>query len=61
MDKSQYTLLKCKICGNKATKNRQLSAYADDELNWEILCKKCQKVADENWEYRWKEYYSEVL
>lgn len=52
--------LKCRVCGKEATRSRQSTAYVDDELNYDTLCEECQEIADEYWEYKWKEYYSSL-
>ena len=49
----------CIECGsNKGKKNRQRTAYVNDEENFIILCPKCQKKEDEYWDDMWNEYYS---
>ena len=49
-------------CDSKnATRRRQNTQYADDSLNWVILCDECQKVNEAYWAERWAEYYSDKL
>lgn len=52
----------CQHCGNDGgTRQRQLTAYADDERNWATLCPECQEEANEYWKERWDDYYRELL
>ena len=54
--------LTCSYCGGPgASKNRQRTAYCDDERNWATLCPRCQEEADTHWDEMWDEYYSGVL
>jgi len=44
----------CTVCGcANASRNRQRTAYVDDELNYAILCPQCQAEADEYWDEMW--------
>lgn len=48
----------CKNCGSwNSKRNRQRTAYAQEESNWLRLCPKCQKDADDYWDEMWREYY----
>ena len=52
---------KCKMCGDDGAKRRrQRTAYYKDEMNFAILCDRCQKEADEYWRGMWSEYYSQA-
>lgn len=52
----------CQACGAKnASRNRQRTAYVDDEKNFSTLCPRCQDENDEYWDERWNEYYSSVM
>jgi hypothetical protein len=52
----------CQCCGiDGATRNRQKTAYVDDELNFAGLCPECQVEADEEWQEKWDEYYAGLL
>lgn len=51
----------CQRCGKPAYRRRQMTAYADDEMNWAILCDDCQKESHEYWKDRWDDYYSMVM
>jgi len=47
--------LVCEYCGNnKASKNRQRTAYPNSD-NMATLCPECQKEADEYWDEMWNE------
>lgn len=49
-------------CESKnATRQRQNTAYNDDERNWVTLCPECAKANDEHWAEMWREYYSGCL
>jgi hypothetical protein len=53
--------MKCEHCKKEgAKKRRQNTAYLKDELNWAVLCDKCQEEANEYWQERWNEYYNSV-
>lgn len=53
--------LKCSQCGAmNASKNRQRTAYANDEANLAVLCPACQDDADQHWDDMWEEYYSMI-
>ena len=44
------------ICFNIGYKQRQNTAYVDDQCNWVHLCDDCAKVNDEYWSEMWDEY-----
>lgn len=48
-------------CQLPADRNRQITAYNEDELNYSNLCFIHQKEADEYWQEKWQEYYSSIL
>jgi hypothetical protein len=41
-----------------AVRQRQNTAYVDDEYNWVTLCPECMKENREYWDERWADYYS---
>lgn len=41
-----------------AKRQRQNTAYAEEERNWATYCPACQKAADAHWKEKWDEYYS---
>jgi hypothetical protein len=47
-------------CDNPGTLRRQNTSYADEDSNWNFLCKDCQKQADEHWSDMWADYYRET-
>lgn len=52
----------CDKCGQYgAAKNRQNTAYEDDEKNYATLCDICQTEEDEHWKYMWADYWSSRL
>ncbi len=54
--------LKCEHCGAMtASRNRQRTAYENDESNFATLCPTCQREADEYWSEMWNEYYRDRL
>ena len=54
--------MKCQCCEVEgAIRRRQNTAYADDELNFAVLCDECQKETHEYWQERWEEYYSNCM
>jgi hypothetical protein len=49
-------------CGRQdATRQRQNTAYMDEERNWVTLCPKCMKENDEEWADMWRDYYGGLL
>jgi len=53
---------KCQFCGdNGAERRRQNTTYENDELNWMVLCNRCQKEEDEYWRERWDDYYKNCM
>ena len=55
-------LLSCQKCGDiKAEKRRQLTAYANDKLNFAVLCDECQGETNEYWQEQWDDYYGGLL
>ena len=49
-------------CGSRnATRQRQNTAYADDNQNWVTLCPSCMKANAEHWADMWADYYSGCL
>jgi len=54
----------CQACGKNdpsVKRRRQITAYADDKLNFSVLCSQCQKEANDYWKDRWDEYYSAIM
>lgn len=41
-----------------AIRQRQNTAYVDDESNWVTLCPECMKSNDAYWKDMWAEYYA---
>lgn len=41
--------------------SRMNTAYAEDELNWNCMCKKCWAEDDAYWDELWKDYYNSCL
>lgn len=51
--------MKCEICQEEgAKKQRQNTAYQDDEKNYAVLCDRCQKEVTEHWQEMWDDYNS---
>ena len=46
---------------NDAERQRQNTAYCDDERNWVTLCPDCMKSNDAHWADMWADYYSGCL
>jgi hypothetical protein len=54
--------MKCQKCGKEgATRNRQNTAYVNDESNFATLCPECQEEATEYWNSQWNDYYRMVM
>jgi hypothetical protein len=54
--------LKCEKCGDiGATRNRQMTAYNDDTMNFANLCPECQEECNKYWKERWSDYYAGCL
>lgn len=54
--------LKCWRCGEmNASRNRQQTAYVDDESNFAVFCPTCQDETDKYWQEMWTDYYNSVL
>ena len=43
---------------DEAERYRMNTQYIDEESNYMVLCKDCQKDSDECWQEMWEEYYS---
>ena len=49
----------CQCCkAPTAARQRQNTAYCDDELNWVVLCPECAAQNADHWDEQWKEYRS---
>jgi hypothetical protein len=44
-----------------AMRQRQNTAYVEDDRNWVTLCPDCMRANDNCWSERWSEYYSGCL
>lgn len=41
-----------------ARRQRQNTAYVDDEHNWIVMCPECAEANAEYWEDMWRDYYA---
>lgn len=54
--------MECQRCKKEgAEMRRQGSAYAEDKLNFAVLCDACQEERNEYWVDMWHEYYGAVM
>jgi hypothetical protein len=57
-------IARCNHCGRRwigARRRRQMTAYAREECNWDVLCDDCQAYRDEYWSEMWKDYWGGLL
>jgi len=47
-------------CFKKGKRQRQNTAYHEDESNWIFVCDKCLEEINEYWTGMWQDYYSSV-
>lgn len=45
-------------CPMPGDRRRQMTAYHNDESNWNTLCFEHQQEADAYWTERWQDYYN---
>ena len=48
-------------CAEVAARRHQITAYDDEESNWNELCLWHQAEADAYWQERWSDYYAGLL
>lgn len=62
LDRIKLHLTKCSFCKSRyAWKSYRKTSYEDDDLNFDVLCKKCWRRDDAFNEERWNDYYSDRL